>query len=569
MAEIGVLIDGKYEILKEIGRGGMSIVYLARDNRLNKQWAVKEIRKKGNDKNDEIIINSLLAEADLMKRLDHPALPRIVDIVSNAATIYIIMDYIEGVSLDVILREQGARPESLVISWAKQLAEALRYLHSQEPPIIYRDMKPSNIMLKPDGIIKIIDFGIAREYRENTLSDTTVLGTKGYAPPEQYSGRTDKRSDIYSLGMTMYSLITGRDPIKSDIYVPVRQIDKSLSEGIELIIDRCVQPAAGDRYQCCEELLTDLEHPDLLTSSYKRQVRRRIRAFRLSVMLTILFAAVGTIFRFIGTDRNNTKYEAYIETTNADPNERIAAYRRAIEIYPQRIEAYLKILECFEEKGSFRPSESRYFTDVYDSNKECMDKRSSGYAELNYKAGMMFYSFYTNEDGSENISGRINNAYRYFKDNHENSDIPADFKYKNLSECYYSICEFYKSYIFDGIKPQEVSRAGFDELISQISGVLKAMDNKNDSFITQYDQMAAYNGIFCLLYELRTSMAKVGVDEDKVLGILRQIYENTVHVTLNKQKSKRLKEEIENRYSDYKEAIERAYENVQTRTKWE
>lgn len=204
MTEIGTVIDGKYEILKEIGRGGMSVVYLAMDKHLNKQWAVKEIRKKGSGKNDEIVVNSLLAEANMMKKLDHPALPRIVDIIDNGVTIYVVMDYIEGESLDKILNEYGAQPEELVVNWAKQLCDALSYLHSQKPPIIYRDMKPANVMLKPEGNIKIIDFGIAREYKEQNLADTTVLGTKGYAPPEQYSGQTDPRSDIFALGMTMH-----------------------------------------------------------------------------------------------------------------------------------------------------------------------------------------------------------------------------------------------------------------------------------------------------------------------------------------------------------------------------
>ena len=212
MAEIGSVIDGKYEILTEIGHGGMSVVYLAMDTHLNKQWAVKEIKKKGSGKNDEIVVNSLLAEANMMKRLDHPSLPRIVDIIDNGITIYVVMDYIEGESLDKILAEYGAQPEELVIGWAKQLCDALSYLHSQKPPIIYRDMKPANVMLKPEGNIKIIDFGIAREYKEQSLADTTVLGTKGYAPPEQYSGQTDARSDIYALGMTMHHLLTGIDP---------------------------------------------------------------------------------------------------------------------------------------------------------------------------------------------------------------------------------------------------------------------------------------------------------------------------------------------------------------------
>ena len=122
MTKIGSVINGKYEILKEIGRGGMSVVYLAMDKNLNKQWAIKEIRKKGSGKNDEIVVNSLLAEANLMKRLDHPSLPRIVDIIDNGITIYVVMDYIEGESLDKILDEYGVQPESLVIDWANKYA---------------------------------------------------------------------------------------------------------------------------------------------------------------------------------------------------------------------------------------------------------------------------------------------------------------------------------------------------------------------------------------------------------------------------------------------------------------
>ncbi len=136
MAEIGSVIDGKYEILTEIGRGGMSVVYLAMDTHLNKQWAVKEIKKKGNGEHDEVIVNSLLAEANLMKRLDHPSLPRIVDIIDNGVTIFVVMDYIEGESLDKILKAEGPQPEALVVGWAKQLCDALSYLHSQKPPII-------------------------------------------------------------------------------------------------------------------------------------------------------------------------------------------------------------------------------------------------------------------------------------------------------------------------------------------------------------------------------------------------------------------------------------------------
>lgn len=329
MTEIGSVIDGKYEILKEIGRGGMSVVYLAMDKRLNKQWAVKEIRKKGNGKNDEIVVNSLLAEANMMKKLDHPALPRIVDIIDNGITIYVVMDYIEGESLDKILKEYGAQPEEMVIGWAMQLCDALSYLHSQNPPIIYRDMKPANVMLKPEGNIKIIDFGIAREYKEQNLADTTVLGTKGYAPPEQYSGQTDPRSDIFALGMTMHHLLTGIDPRNGEAYASVRQWNPELSEGIEIIIDRCVEPAPENRYQSCTDLLYDLEHPELITRGFKKKQKRKLAVFLTAAGLAVVMGLSGVILNAAAARVNNQDYDANI--ASSDPER----YFSAVEIYPK------------------------------------------------------------------------------------------------------------------------------------------------------------------------------------------------------------------------------------------
>lgn len=179
MATVGQVIDDKYEILKLIGKGGMSKVYLAMDKRLNKQWAVKEVQKNARDNNNEVVVQSAIEEAQMIKELDHPAIVRIVDIIENDEVIYIIEDYIEGETLGSIVEEHGAQPQKLVIDWAMQLCEALEYLHTRKPPIIYRDMKPANVMLKPDGNVKVIDFGIAREYKEHGLADTINLGTRG------------------------------------------------------------------------------------------------------------------------------------------------------------------------------------------------------------------------------------------------------------------------------------------------------------------------------------------------------------------------------------------------------
>ena len=132
--KVGTVIENKYEILKLIGKGGMSKVYLAMDQNLKKQWAVKEIEKK------EIMLQSALAEANMMKKLDHPNLPRIVDIIDGNDVIYVVMDYIEGEPLSDVLSKRGAQPQETVIQWAKELCGVLTYLHTQTPPIIYRDM---------------------------------------------------------------------------------------------------------------------------------------------------------------------------------------------------------------------------------------------------------------------------------------------------------------------------------------------------------------------------------------------------------------------------------------------
>lgn len=468
MAEIGSVIDGKYEILRKIGQGGMSVVYLAMDTHLNKQWAVKEIRKKGNGKDDVVIVNSLLAEANMMKKLDHPSLPRIVDIIDNGETIFVVMDYIEGESLDKILLEYGPQPEELVIAWAKQLCDVLSYLHSQKPPIIYRDMKPANIMLKPEGNIKIIDFGIAREYKEQSLADTTVLGTKGYAPPEQYSGQTDARSDIFALGMTMHHLLTGIDPRGGEKYVPVRMWNPELSEGIEIIIDKCVQPAAENRYQNCSDLLYDLEHPDLITEDYKRIQKRKLRAFVISGTLAVALAAAGITCRVTAKTINNNDYENLVsvsESTSVD--EKIDSYMKAIDIYPEKLDAYEKMLTAYEDDGIFGKKQNDQFLGIYNRNKAKFDTSSKEYAELNYQIGMMYFNYYTDEDGSYSFSNRVQKAISFFEVNAKNENISPDFKEKKISDCYYQICSFYKTYILNSATVEEASKENYEQLLDR------------------------------------------------------------------------------------------------------
>ena len=249
------ILQDRYKILKTLGEGGMSKVYLAENIKLGTLWAIKEISKKNEMKID------FLAEPNILKKLEHPALPRIFDIIENEECIYVVVDYIEGISLDIKLVEAGSLPESVVLDWAKQLCEVLNYLHGYKPnPIIYRDMKPSNIILTKSGSLKLIDFGIAREYKSDSSNDTVYIGTRGYAAPEQYgSGQTSVATDIYSLGVTLYQLLTGKSPNDPPYELkPIRTYSPSFSPDIEKIVGKCTRQNPSERYQSVGELMVEL-----------------------------------------------------------------------------------------------------------------------------------------------------------------------------------------------------------------------------------------------------------------------------------------------------------------------
>lgn len=288
MLQQGEIIEGKYRIQEQIGKGGMSNVYVAVDEN-DEQWAIKEIRK-SKHVSGAVVRQNFVTEAKILNKLKHEHLPGIVKILDQDDTYIIIMEYIEGRPLKAVTDENGAHPQEDVIKWGIQLCHVLEYMHSRKPAVIYRDIKPHNIMLRPDGNIKLIDFGTAREYKKGAEGDTENLGTKGYAAPEQYGGeQTDERTDIYNLGATMYHLVTGKSPTKPPYEIrPIRHWDSALSTGLETIIGKCTASDPKERYQTAKELRNDLEHykdMEIETLTKKR------RAYRVFVAACILSAA--------------------------------------------------------------------------------------------------------------------------------------------------------------------------------------------------------------------------------------------------------------------------------------
>lgn len=420
MAVFGQVIDDKYEILKLIGEGGMSKVYLAMDRRLNKSWAVKEIEKKAKDKNNEIVVQSAIAEANMIKQFDNPAIVRIVDIIDNGNVIYIVEDFVEGETLEALVEADGAQPEDLVVDWAKQICEAFDYLHTRTPPIIYRDMKPANVMLTPEGRIRVIDFGIAREYKEQNAKDTTSLGTRGYAPPEQFGGKTDARSDIYSLGVTMFQLVTGKDPcIATTEIKPVRQINPALSEGIETIIQKCVQHDPENRYQSCVELLYDLEHISEIGAAYRKKQKKKLKTFIAAAAATLLFLIMGITGTVMQTRTNNLDYEQNIQWAekSSSTEERIGYYCTAINIKPATPDAYYGLIDAMKEDAKFTVEEEEIFKNHFNANLTVL-KEEPDYAQLSYEVGKLYWYYYDygRTATSDNQITRITSAIHWFDD---------------------------------------------------------------------------------------------------------------------------------------------------------
>jgi len=219
------VLQDRYVIAEKLGQGGMGAVYRASDRRLSTiNWAIKEMSQSAitGPLERQHAREAFRHEAEMLAALNHPNLPRVTDHFEQEGKAYLVMEYVPGETLHSLLVREGLpQPQQRVFEWFRQLAEVLEYLHSQNPPIIFRDLKPANIMLTPNGQIKLIDFGIARLFKPGQAKDTQAFGTVGYSAPEQYGrGQTDARSDIYSLGVLLHQLLTGYDPTLTPFRLP-------------------------------------------------------------------------------------------------------------------------------------------------------------------------------------------------------------------------------------------------------------------------------------------------------------------------------------------------------------
>jgi outer membrane protein assembly factor BamB/tRNA A-37 threonylcarbamoyl transferase component Bud32 len=258
----GDRLQDRYEIRKFLSKGGMGAVYLARDIRfpnVDKLVAVKEMISTIRDSvTSRISLETFEREANILASLSHPCIPKVFDYFHEERRVYLIIEFIEGTDLESLLAEiDYSLPQENVVDWAIQACDVLSYLHNHKPnPIVFRDMKPSNIMLRQDGRVVLIDFGIAKVFQAGKRG--TMIGTEGYSPPEQYRGISEPRGDVYALGATLHHLLTKRDPRKEPPFTflehPIRNFNTTVAPELEEVIFRALAYEIEDRYPSAEEM---------------------------------------------------------------------------------------------------------------------------------------------------------------------------------------------------------------------------------------------------------------------------------------------------------------------------
>jgi serine/threonine protein kinase len=301
------VLQNRWEVVSHLGQGGMGTVYIARDLRLaNRQCVVKKLRDDFFRQEDkEKALSFFQREAVVLSRLSHPNIVHVLDYFEEHGDYFLVMEYVEGENLQQMLTRRGDPfPEEQVLAWSAQIAEVLHYLHSHDPPVIYRDLKPSNVMIDTKDRVKLVDFGIARPYAED--ADNTHVVSAGYSPPEQYWGAADPRSDIYALGATMHFLLTGQEPLALQTSSP-RKHNPRIGERTDLLVQRATAQDIWLRFQTAPDMQDELEQALVPGSGRNFKVANWVIAF-MAILVTGLSVLAFT--RFADMNKNQSEEKA-------------------------------------------------------------------------------------------------------------------------------------------------------------------------------------------------------------------------------------------------------------------
>ncbi len=359
-----------------------------------KFWAIKIVTK-GRDS----------GELELWKHFSHPNLPEVIDVIVTETEILIVMDYIEGRNAAKILKEQGkVKPRQAVI-WGIQICRVLHYLHSQDPPVVYGDLKPENMICRPDGSMVLIDFGTVSPFVKDRSFSGGHYGTKGYAAPEQYDGSciVDTRADVYSLGVTLLQFVTGKQPFigagrEEEIACPQYY-------GLKKLICKCLKSDRTQRYSGIE----------LCERALKRILwQRKARFFLMIAALLVIFAAGIRVRQGHSMFIREQSYESYLKDAKFNIyEEQLKNCRSAIFLNPVREEAYQQLIEIFLEDGSMSEEEDIFLRKMLKeksvgdtkSHEEVLRTNEEAFLRVSYEIGMAYW-FYFDGDGGKSYAAR-------------------------------------------------------------------------------------------------------------------------------------------------------------------
>lgn len=397
-----LVLNGRYEILKCIHSKGMANVYLVRDTHLGKQWCLKEIRKsQAGRKNIEFI--SLMQEANILRSLNNEKIPRITTIENDGDSLFVVMDFLDGVTLKDFVQEKGRIPEDMAVKWMIQIVQAVGYLHSErsnKKPIFYRDMKPDNLMIRSNGVINIFDFGISvRLEYPNQLPEYT-LGTPGYVAPEQQKKNLpmDLRSDIYSMGRTFYFMLTGIDPrgFIGEKLKPISDWSPDVSPVLISIVNKCMADNPNDRYQTCEELQYALENYKFSDEKHRSSAKRKVKVV-ISLAVVGFVMGICSIIPFgINGVQSKDAYDKALIV--AQQSGRLEDYDKVLTMNPLNISPYEGYIDAVKEDGIFTLDEEKGLLNHINPN--LLDlKKDKDYGKIAFDIGKLYWFYYPSEDG--------------------------------------------------------------------------------------------------------------------------------------------------------------------------
>ena len=535
------LIAGRYRLLRCIGRGGMSAVYLVEDIWLKKKWALKSILKPQASEQSDREKKSMLAELALLKSLQHPGIPRIVDMYESEEAWFLIMDYVEGESLQKLLEKGQAFTDSEIEGILKSLCEILIYLH--EKKLVYRDLKPANIMLTERGKLYLVDYGTAAEA---CREEKGQAATPGFAAPEQLEGgRVDARADIYALGR----LLT---------YIYQKQ-GRKMPPQLRKLTAKCLQKSPGRRCQSVKRLLRQLE----LEHDRKRRIFRRGLLF---IFLILLFA-VGTGQK-VERIQQEKKVQGLLaaEKESRDSEEKLELAEKLISLQGGKADAYFALLDAIRFDGLFSKAEEERMKRLYFENKEELAEEED-YAAFCFEVGLLYWNCYEEEDG--NILSGIMKSGSWFEDALSLGGQEADF-YQRALICK-KISDFYGTIALAGKEARDggMYRECFEDLeeMLELTGSLGEAE-KAEKKEKAGEKEDAEDSLFraqavrlCLssLESYAVQMRRDGVEETEMEGLYERAAEEAQELPESGEKLSALKQDCMKRKKRLGALIQNTY----------